>query len=134
MYQRFAVVAASVLSFFSISVYAQTLSLNDGSVVQGKTNRMGLNIGAIDYYDNGQILKNLIGSLDPGFEPLQNQQIWALTSAGTTTTFTIPDQYDGVPPNYWAGGTFSVVESQSGGAELGCTGTIASNTGRIIRW
>ena len=129
MYQRFAVVAASVLSFFSISVYTQTLSLNDGSVVQGKTNRMGLNIGAIDYYDNGQILKNLIGSLDPGFEPLQNRQIWALTLAGTTTTFTIPDQYDGVPPNYWAGGTFTVVESQSGGAELGCTGTIASNTG-----
>ena len=129
MYQRFAVVAASILSIFPLSVYTQTLSLNDGSVVQGKTNRMGLNIGAIDYYDNGQILKNLIGSLDPGFEPLQNRQIWALTLAGTTTTFTIPDQYDGVPPNYWAGGTFTVVESQSGGAELGCTGTIASNTG-----
>ena len=108
---------------------SQTLSLNDGSIVQSSTNRMGLNIGAIDYYDNGQILKNLIGSINPGFEPLLQQQIWALTATGTETTFTVPDQYDGVPPNYWTGGTFIVVESQSGGAELGCTGAIASNTG-----
>ncbi|MGP8260030.1 MAG: hypothetical protein ACLQM6_08780, partial [Acidobacteriaceae bacterium] len=125
----FAVFASCILAFCSISAYAQTLTLNDGSIVQSSTNRMGLNIGAIDYWDNGQILKNLIGATNPGFEPLQNRQIWALTAAGTTTTFTIPDRYDGVPPNYWAGGTFTVVESQSSGAELGCTGTIASNTG-----
>jgi hypothetical protein len=129
MFKSFAAIFACVLSFFSISTYSQTLSLNDGSVVQSNTNRIGLNIGAIDYYDNGQILKNLIGSINPGFEPLLQQQIWALTAAGSATTFTVPDQYDGVPPNYWTGGTFTVVESQSGGAELGCTGTIASNTG-----
>jgi hypothetical protein len=62
-------------------------------------------------------------------EPLQNQAIWSLTASGTSTTFTIPDVWDGVPPNYWTGGTFTIVESQLGGAELGCTGTIASNTG-----
>ncbi len=126
---NFAVFVSYVLAFCSVSSLAQTLTLNDGSIVQGNTSRIGVNIGAIDYYDNGQILKNLIGSLNPGFEPLQNRQIWALTAAGTSVTFTIPDQYDGVPPNYWVGGTFTVVESQSGGAELGCTGAIASNTG-----
>jgi LysM repeat protein len=117
------------MAFLSVRAFAQTLSLNDGSIVQSSPNRIGLNIGAIDYWDNGQILKNLIGSTNPGLEPLQNRQIWALTSAGTATTFTIPDTYDGVPANYWAGGTFTVLESQSGGAELGCSGTIASNTG-----
>jgi hypothetical protein len=116
-------------AIFPSQISAQTLSLNDGAIVRSNTNRIGINIGAIDYWDNGQILKNLIGSSNPGFEPLQAQQIWALGTAGTTTTFTIPDKYDGVPPNYWSGGTFTVVQSQSGGAELGCTGTIASNTG-----
>jgi hypothetical protein len=129
MLNRFAVTVAGILLFLSVLTHAQSLSLNDGSVVQSNTNRIGLNIGAIDYYDNGQILKNLIGSINPGFEPLLQQQIWALTAAGSATTFTVPDQYDGAPPNYWTGGTFTVVESQSGGAELGCTGTIASNTG-----
>jgi hypothetical protein len=108
---------------------AQTLSLNDGSIVRSNTNRIGVNIGAIDYWDNGQVLKNLIGSSNPGLEPLLAQEIWVVGTAGTTTTFAIQDIYDGVPPNYWAGGTFSIVESQSGGAELGCTGKIASNTG-----
>jgi len=123
------VFVAILVAFFSASAPAQTLSLNDGSILQSNTNRVGVNIGAIDYWDNGQILKNLIGSSNPGMEPLLNQQIWALGAAGTSTTFTIPDIYDGVPPNYWTGATFTVVEAQSGGAELGCSGTIASNTG-----
>jgi hypothetical protein len=124
-----AVLAAVAMTLFSLPAPAQTLSLNDGSILQSNVSRIGINIGAIDYWDQGQILKNLIGSNNPGMEPLQNRQVWSLRAAGSTTTFTIPDVYDGVPPNYWTGGTFTVVESQSGGAELGCTGTIASNTG-----
>lgn len=118
-----------MFSFFcSISVSGQTLSLNDGSVLRSNPSRIGLNLGTMNYYDNGQMLKNLIGSMNPGFEPVLQQQIWNLSAAGTTTTFTVPDQYDGVPANYWAGGTFTVYASQSG-ATAGCTGTIASNTG-----
>jgi len=124
-----AIFALGILALFSISLSAQTLSLNDGSVLRSNPHRAGVNIGAIDYWDNGQILKNLIGTSDPGFEPLLDQQIWVLYTAGTTTSYSIQDIFDGVPANYWAGGTFTVVETQSGGAELGCTGTIASNTG-----
>ena len=124
-----AVLAAVAMISLSVSASAQTLSLNDGSILQSNTSRVGVNIGAIDYWDQGQILKNLIGSSDPGMEPLQDRQIWALTKAGTANTFTIPDIYDTVPANYWAGGTFTIVEVQAGGAELGCTGTISSNTG-----
>jgi len=129
MNRTFAVLASYILALVSVPVWAQTLSLNDGSIEQNNVNRIGLNIGSIDYWGSGQILKNLIGATNPGFEPLQSRQIWPLTADGTTTTFAVPDKYDGVPPNYWAGGSFTVVESQSGGAELGCTGTIASNTG-----
>jgi len=105
MRRTLVILASCILAFVSVSAFGQTLSLNDGSIVQSGTNRIGVNIGSLDYYDNGQILKNLIGSTNPGFEPLQQHQIWTLTAAGTETTFTVPDQYDGVPPNYWAGGT-----------------------------
>lgn len=111
------------------AAWGQTLSLSDGVILRSQPNRVGLNIGSINYWDNGQVLKNLIGSNNPGFEPLTQRQIWALTSTGTATTFTDPDQWDGVPANYWAGGTFTIIQSQTGGSELGCTGTIASNTG-----
>ena len=129
MKRTLVILASCFLVIVTVSAFGQTLSLNDGSIVQSSTNRIGVNIGSLDYYDSGQILKNLIGATNPGFEPLQQQQIWTLTTAGTATTFTVPDQYDGVPPNYLTGGTFTVIESQSGGAELGCTGSIASNTG-----
>ncbi len=114
--------------FYTISISAQTLSLNDGSILRSNPSRIGINLGTINYYDNGQMLKNLIGSMNPGFEPSQQRQIWNLYESGTTTTFPVPDRYDGVPANYWAGGTFTVVTSQSG-ATTGCTGTIASNPG-----
>src|SRR5580658_9703031 len=126
MKKLLACATVAILAFISVSASTQTVSLNDASVIQGNTNRIGINIGSINYYGSGQILKNLIGATNPGFEPLQNQQIWALTAAGTATTFTVPDIYDGVPANYWEGGTVTVVESQSGGAKLGCAGTIVS--------
>jgi LysM repeat protein len=129
MMKAFALAVLAWSASFYTFASAQTLSLNDGSIVRSNPSRIGVNIGAIDYWDNGQILKNLIGSSNPGFEPLLAQQIWVVGTAGTPTSFAIQDVYDGVPPDYWAGGTFTVVESQSGGAELGCTGTIASNTG-----
>lgn len=118
--------ASSSASSAAATTSAPTVVLNDSSIVQNTTRRIGVNIGEIDYWDNGQLLKNLI-AINPGFEPLINQQIWLLTSTGTTTTFQDPDSWDGVTANYWTGGTFSVV--QSSGAEAGCTGTISSNTG-----
>src|ERR1700733_6542970 len=77
-----AVLAAVAMISLSVSASAQTLSLNDGSILQSNTSRVGVNIGAIDYWDQGQILKNLIGSSDPGMEPLQDRQIWSLAAGG----------------------------------------------------
>src|ERR1700722_4753486 len=122
------VIFAAIIFQFTFSASGQTVSLNDASILRSNPHRGGSNIGAMDYGDNGQVMKNLIGSTNPGFEPLIDQQIWVVAAAGSTTSFTVPDKYDTVPANYWAGGTFKVVESQSGGT-LGCTGKIASNTG-----
>ncbi|HTW79622.1 MAG TPA: Ig-like domain repeat protein, partial [Terracidiphilus sp.] len=108
---------------------AQTVNFDDRSVTQPVTERIGLNLGAINYYDTGQVLRNLVGSLNPGFEPLISQQIWVLDASGTTTSFTIPSIYYAGPENYWTGGTLTVVASQSRGAELGCTSTILTSGG-----
>jgi hypothetical protein len=113
-------------SFLTAKGQTPTVTLNDASTIQNSTRRIGLNIGIIDYWDNGQLLKNLVGSINPSMEPLQGQQIWLLTSTGSKTTFTEPIGPDGTQANYWAGANFSVV--QSSGSEMGCSGTIASNT------
>src|SRR5580692_1554489 len=109
------------LSFATSLGSAQTVDFNDSSVIQPVTKRVGLNIGSLNFYDNGQILQNLVGSLNPGFEAPVSQQIWTLDTNGTTTTFPIPDIYYSGPWDYWAGATFTVTQSESGGAELGCT-------------
>lgn len=131
-YPRLAVLLCAAIclpSSFALLSAAQTLSLHDRSIIVRNPDRIGINIGTVNYYDSGQVLKNLIGSNNPGMEPLLNQQIWVLDKKGTPTTFSVPDQWDAVPANYWAGGTVTVVESESGGAQRRCSGTIASNTG-----
>ncbi|MGA3048811.1 MAG: hypothetical protein ABSD67_19420, partial [Terracidiphilus sp.] len=56
---------AAVLAFlFSVSASTQTLSLNDGVVVRSTTNPVGVNLGVINDWANGQILKEPNGSSD----------------------------------------------------------------------
>ncbi len=47
------VLLTSILISFSYrSGSAQTLSLNDATITQKQTQRIGMNIGAIDYYES----------------------------------------------------------------------------------
>lgn len=105
---------------------AQTLTLNDASVVQSNLRKIGLNLIGPTGYDSGETMSSLSQG-NPGFEPLIDQQIWIIQATGTTTSFTEPDVYDTVVANYWAGATFTVTNSQSGGT-TGCTGTVSANT------
>jgi len=119
--------------FVVVTLLAQThtLTIHDGTVIQPVTKRVGHNLGNVSYFDSGQILKNVIGTENPGFEPLQIRHIYTLTKDGTTTSFTSPDIYDSSAPeylNYWAGGTVTIVSSEKKGAEVGCTAKIASST------
>ena len=126
---RCTILIAFILGISSVLAPAQTVTLNDGITLQSKTNRVGMNIGSITFYDNGQLLKNLIGSFNPGFEPLINRQVWNIEHPGTANSFTVNNIYDGAPTNYWAGATFVVYGGTSGAPEDGCTGLVASNTG-----
>jgi hypothetical protein len=108
---------------------AQTLTFDDASILQAHPKRIGQNMGSLAYFNDGQMLKNLLGTENPGFEPFTIQQIWVTDTPGTATTFTTTDQYDTVAADYWKGAHFSIVESESGGRERGCSGTIAGNSG-----
>jgi hypothetical protein len=118
-----------VLLVLSPLVDAQTVTPNESMTVNASPRRVGMNIGDVNWYSNGNIYKNIIGQNNPTFEPLEDRRIYALAANGTTTSFTSPINFDNYPANYWAGANFAIIYGQSAGAEVGCTGTIASNTG-----
>lgn len=120
-------IAISIL-LTAIFSSAQTVTLNDASTVVASPYRLGLNIGDVCWYSNCNITKNIIGNNNPNMEAMEDRRVYPLAVAGTTTTFTSPINYDNYPPNYFAGAGFTIIYSQNGGAQQGCTGTIASNT------
>ena len=107
---------------------AQTLTLNDALVTLASPQRGGINLATVNFYDSGQMYKNLLRVDNWNFEPMQLHQIFALTATGTTTSFSNTSTWTKFTANTMAGATFSVVDSQLNGPELGCSGTIASNT------
>jgi hypothetical protein len=98
-----------------------TINLNN-TVLQSPVKRLGINLGAANFYDSGQILKNLIVS-NPGFEG-EIAQTMVLCSAGTQGSCTDSISYSGWPADYWDGATYTFVY----GTAIGRTGTISTST------
>ena len=122
--------AIAALPILCQSASAQTtLTLSDSNIVVKSPFRSGMNLGCANFYENCQIFGNLIGYSNPGMEPGTVRQVQDLGASGTARSFTDYNQYSIFPAGFWVGGSFQVVESIGGGAENGCTGNIASNTG-----
>ena len=129
-WQRFALLFAVILPGAVVLRMAHgqdKVQLTD-AILHSSVTAPGINLGTINYYNDGQILKNMAGYINPGFEPALTQQIQVITKNGSTTSWTDPNQWNGPGRNFWAGATFTVTHSQSG-ATTGCSGTIAGNTG-----
>jgi hypothetical protein len=101
-----------------------TINLNN-SVLQSPVKRLGINLGGINYYDSGQMMKNLIVT-NPGFEGLISQSM-IQCSGGTPTSCTDSDLFDGWPADYWDGASYTVVY----GTAVGRTGTITTSTANV---
>ena len=95
-----------ILALTGNNLSAQTLTLADSTITQAAPYKMGLNIGYMDYWDEGELLKNLLASDNAGFEPLQLRQRWVQQAAGTTTQFTVNDPYVALPVNVMTGASF----------------------------
>lgn len=117
-----------LLLLLSFPAMAQTLTLNDSSVIVAAPLKTGINIGTEDGYDNGQILKNLIGNQNASFEPLLSGQIWVQPAGtGSTSSFTLPDVFAVLAgANIMSGASYNVVESTT--AAKGCAGSVTANT------
>jgi hypothetical protein len=98
-----------------------TINLNN-TVLQSGAKRLGMNLGGINFYDSGQMMKNLIVT-NPGFEGEISQSM-ILCQGGTATSCIDSISYSGWPADYWTGATYTVVY----GTAIGRTGTISSFT------
>ena len=92
------------------------------TVQQSSVKHLGINIGGQNYYDSGQLSRNLTVR-NPGFEA----EMWSSIlncQAAAATTCTDSDSSNVWPANFLQGATFQVIY----GAAKGQTGTITGNT------
>jgi hypothetical protein len=117
-----------LLLWLAVVSQAATITLNEAVVVNPAPMRIGVSVSTSNDYDSGQFFKNLLYTVNPGFDGFIEQQIVGCIS-GSATTCTASNQYDQVPVNYWAGTTAYFCCSASGTtANFGLTRTVTANT------
>ena len=108
---------------FTTSGGSTTTNIAVGAtVLQPNVKRFGINLGSINNYDSGQMMKNLV-SANPGFEG----QIWnSAIACGSATANSCTDSngYSTWGANFWANATYQVIS----GPAAGRTGTVGSST------
>ncbi|MGD0797953.1 MAG: fibronectin type III domain-containing protein [Acidobacteriaceae bacterium] len=103
---------------------AQVTTINvNNTVLHGPVKRFGINLGATNYYDSGQMMKNLIIN-NPGFEG-QIAQSMVQCGSGTATSCTQPNYYSAWPNHFWDGATYQFIY----GNAIGRSGTVANFVG-----
>lgn len=82
-------------------------------VLLPKVTRLGINLGDQDYYDSGQMLKNLIGR-NPGFEGMVYRSIFHCQTGGVSRCV---DTRQGIkfPEGFWAGARYNVLVGVAAG-------------------
>src|SRR5579872_3685514 len=121
---RRSLAAAGLLVLACYPANAQTTNIAIGpGVLQPLVKRLGINLGTADYFDAGQITKNLVFR-NPGFEgEIYNSTIRCVS--GTAITCTDNNPISVWPSDFWDGATFEMIS----GASQGRTGTISTYTG-----
>jgi hypothetical protein len=104
------------------SAPAPLTTISIGATVQHSgVKRFGINLGEHNFYDSGQILKNLVNR-NPGFEG----EIWqsiVRCKLATSISCVVPDPNCKWPANFMAGATYEVIS----GKATGGIGTISGN-------
>jgi len=90
-------------------------------VIQSSVKRLGINLGGQDYYDSGQMLKDLVFT-NPGFEGETWQAILHCEGLSNTSC-TDPNQWNQWPADFLKGAQFEFIS----GAATGITGTVLSS-------
>jgi hypothetical protein len=102
---------------------ATTIDVSDTPRI-ASLKRLGINLGWLNNYDSGQIMKELLFR-NPGFEGQINQSIVRVgTTQGTATAFVDENPFAQWPTGFWNGATYEVIR----GAALGRAGSVVSST------
>ncbi|HWE51900.1 MAG TPA: fibronectin type III domain-containing protein [Bryobacteraceae bacterium] len=116
-------ILASVCSAGSI-----TVTLNESVPVNSAPMKMGVTVSTSSNYDSGQLFKNLLFTVNPGFEGYIQQEIVGCLSGSSTSCLSY-NQYDQAPANYWAGASAWFCCSATGSnTNFGLTANVASST------
>jgi hypothetical protein len=97
------------------------------TVAQSGVKRLGMNISGQNFYDSGQLLRNLV-SRNPGFEGAIWQSILRC-AAVTSSSCTDSTSWAVWPANFFQGATFEFIY----GTALGQTGSVTSSTAADFR-
>ena len=123
-------VAVNLILFLSLAPAAaqSTVSLNESLLVNSSPMKVGVAVSTSNYYDAGQLFKNLLAASNPGFEGFIQQEIVGCVS-GSATTCVNNYQWDQAPLNYWTGATaYFCCSASSANPNFGLTRTISSST------
>lgn len=119
----YATITASVTLVVAAVVNPLLTNIDIGTtLIQSGMKRLGMNIDGQNFYDSGQMLRNLTFR-NPGFEGETWQSILHCASV-TATTCTDGNVWAQWPANFLQGATFEFIY----GAALGQTGTVALST------
>src|SRR5712691_5004710 len=98
-----------------------TINISD-TVVTPSVKHFGINLGWANFFDSGQIMKQLLFQ-NPGFEGQVYRSIIRCAS-GTANSCQSDNPFAAWPTDFWAGASYEVIL----GASKGRTGVIASSS------
>jgi hypothetical protein len=99
---------------------ATTITISN-QVAVANVKRFGINLGNVNYYDSGQLMKELVFQ-NPGFEgQIWQSVIWI--GSGTATSAVEDGASGGWPTGYWSGGSYEFIY----GVAKGRTGTVVNS-------
>ncbi len=110
------------LSLMPLVQAATTINLST-NVTVAAVKHFGLNFGNVDYYDSGQLMKELVFQ-NPGFEGLLYQSvIWVGATGNSPTNAVENGPLNAWPSGFWAGARYEFIY----GFAKGRTGTVVTS-------
>ena len=122
--KQYTLLLALIVTAASTLEATTTVSISTNVVVDG-VHRFGLNLAQINYYDSGQMMKELLFS-NPGFEGQLFQSMIRLGS-GTETNAIEDHPWTGWPTGFWDGARFEIIN----GSARGRTGLVTHSIAPI---
>src|SRR5579862_15700 len=103
---------------------AQTTVSVSNTTIQSPIKRFGMNLGTPNFYDSGQMTKNLVYTTNPSFEGEIYQSLIQCGS-GTANSCADINIYAGFPASFWSNASYTMIT----GTSAGRSGTICGFSG-----